>query len=196
MIRLIRAAFIFTCMCDCRTSRAGAAAASHWHRDLPVRARGGSVRRAGAQRLRAGRGADERRLRACAVCRQGLRRPGDRARRRRRSRRSSKAGRGVPQSRAARRPGRRLHLERRLPRDRARGGGAEEADRALRLRHAADFRGRLLQVRVPDRALRRDGQRRRGASTRSSAIRTSAPSRASTRTTPGARTRGPTSRPR
>ena len=58
---------------------------------------------------------------------------------------------------AARRHRDRLHLERRLPRHRAGRRGAEEAHRAVRLRHAAHLRGRELQIRVPHRADRHDG---------------------------------------
>ena len=122
----------------------------------------------------------------------------DRARLHRRGRRHHQAGERVPRPRAAPERGRghRLHLERRLPGGRAGRRGAEEAHRLLRLRHAAHLRGRLLQVRLPHLQPRRHGQRRGRALRDRDAARRRRRSPASTRTTPGARTPGTTSRRR
>ncbi len=145
--------------------RGGRQAVSRRHRHLPVRGGCGAVRGAGAQRRRGGRRSAQCRYRGGALCEQGHRRsaPGDHLRRR--GRRNHQAGHGVPQSRSAeeRRRGDRLHLERRLPGDRASRRGTEEAQRVLRLRHAAHLRGCKLQVPVPDGGHCDDRQRGRRA---------------------------------
>ena len=84
---------------------------------------------------------------------------------RRRERRRDQAGAGAEEPV---RPGegrrrRRLRRLGRLPRGRARGRGDEEVPPPLRLRHAADLRGRQVRLRVPHRLARGDGQRRAGA---------------------------------
>ena len=155
----LRAALVALTMLLGRAGSFGPGADQARHRDVPFRSSGRSVRDTGAQRGRADGRDAQCGHRARALQGQGLRRQAGRACHHRRGRRSAEAGLRVPQPRVAGRLRRRLHLERRLPGDRPGGRGAEEAHGAVRLRHAAHLRGRQLQVRVPHRSHRHDGQR-------------------------------------
>ena len=118
----------------------------------------------GAQRRRAADRGDQCRDPAGSLQRQGLRRPADRADHHRREWQHHQGGAGLsrPRRAARRQCGRRLHLLRQLPWRRAGGRGAQDADRVLRLRHAAHLRGRGSPLRLPAFGNLDDRQHRRG----------------------------------
>ena len=145
--------------------RPGAGDLQGRHRQLPVGPGGRELRHPGGQRRQ---GADRRLQqgrRAGAVQQGRLRRHEDRVRLCRRERRRHQAGAGTAQPvrpREGRRGGRLRRLGR-LPGRGAGGRGDEEVPDPLRLRHAAHLRGRQVQLRVPHRVARDDGQRGAGA---------------------------------
>ena len=145
--------------------RAGAGDLQARHRQLPVGPGGRELRHPGGQRRQGG----DRRLQqghGAGALQQGrLRRHEDRAGLRRRERRRHQAGAGAAQPlrpREGRRGGRLRGLGR-LPGGGAGGRGDEEVPDPLRLRHAAHLRGQQVQLRVPHRLARGDGQRGAGA---------------------------------